>query len=241
VVAQQARILDDGAKATTTRIRRDHRNGIEPHEETLTQNFVSDYVARVRRAKLRARANEFTKRQEAQLFGADVALWFVNAAGQFAGIYLQAKVLRRDDSYRGLNRSNRWGPQHQTLIDAGTRDGSSPGTPSTTGSAARSLPPRFADTETGRRTSTASISRVRTRWRRTSSTASSGPTWRRCVRRSVALSGIGVAGAAEALLLVLDQVMAVRLAPEMVRVLLFRISPLLSWGLHVRGSNRGPD
>jgi hypothetical protein len=123
VVALQARILDDGAKATTTRIRRDHRNGIEPHEETLTQNFVSDYVARVRRAKMRARANEFTKRQEAQLFGADVALWFVNAAGQFAGIYLQAKVLRRDDSYRGLNHSNRWGPQNQTLIDAGNRDG----------------------------------------------------------------------------------------------------------------------
>ena len=44
-------------------------------------------------------------------------------SGQFAGIYLQAKVLRRDDSYRGLNHSNRWGPQNQTLIDAGNRDG----------------------------------------------------------------------------------------------------------------------
>jgi hypothetical protein len=123
VVAQQARILDDGAKATTRRVRRDHRNGIDPHEETLTQNFVSDYVAKVRRSKMRARVNEFTKRQEARLYGADIALWFVNATGQFAGIYLQAKVLRRDDTYRGLNHSNRWGSQHQTLIDAGNRDG----------------------------------------------------------------------------------------------------------------------
>lgn len=123
MVAQQARILDDGAKATTRRVRRDHKNGIDPHEETLTQNFISDYVTKVRRSRMRARANEFTKRQEAQLFGADIALWFVNAAGQFAGVYLQAKVLRRDDTYRGLNRTNRWGPQHQTLVDAGTRDG----------------------------------------------------------------------------------------------------------------------
>ena len=123
MVATQARILDDGAKATTKRVRRDHRNGIDPHEETLTQNFVSDYVAKVRRSKMRARANEFTKRQEAQLYGADIALCFVNASGQFAGVYLQAKVLRRDDTYRGLNRTNRWGPQHQTLIDAGSRDG----------------------------------------------------------------------------------------------------------------------
>lgn len=123
MVAQQARILDDGAKAITRRVRRDHRNGIDPHEETLTQNFVSDYVAKVRRAKMRARVNEFTKRQEAQLFGADIALWFFNAADEYAGIYLQAKVLHQDDSYRGLNHSNRWGPQHQTLVDAATRDG----------------------------------------------------------------------------------------------------------------------
>lgn len=123
MVAQQARILDDGAKATTKRVRRDHTNGLDPHEETLTQNFVSDYVAKVRRSKMRARANEFTKRQEARLYGADIALWFVNATGQFAGVYLQAKVLRRDDTYRGLNHRNRWGRQHQTLVDAGARDG----------------------------------------------------------------------------------------------------------------------
>ena len=123
MAAQQARILDDGAKATTRRVRRDHKNGIDPYEETLTQNFVSDYVAKVRRLKLRARVNEFTKRQEAQIYGADIALWFVNAADQFAGVYLQAKVLRRDDTYRGLSHRNRWGTQYQTLVDAGNRDG----------------------------------------------------------------------------------------------------------------------
>jgi hypothetical protein len=83
-IAEQARILDDEAKATSKRMLRDHRNAIEPHEETLTQNFVSEYVARVRRAKMRVSVNEFTRRQEARLFGADLAIWFTNSRDEFA-------------------------------------------------------------------------------------------------------------------------------------------------------------
>ena len=122
MVAQIARILDDGARATTRRVRRDHRNGIDPREETLTQNFISDFVNRVRGSKMRARAREFTKHEEGGRYGADIAIWFVNAAGQFAGVYLQAKVLRQDDTYRGLNHKNRIGTQNKMLIDAGIRD-----------------------------------------------------------------------------------------------------------------------
>lgn len=122
-IAKQARVLDQGAAATSKRILRDHRNGIEPREETLTQNFVSEYVARTRRTKLNAGASEFARRDEARLYGADIALWFTNAAGQFAGVYLQAKVLRSDNTYRGLDHRNQHGRQFDTLIGAARRDG----------------------------------------------------------------------------------------------------------------------
>lgn len=121
-IAELARILDDGAKATNKRINRDHRNGLEPHEETLTQNFVSDYVARTRLAQLLASANEFTKYQEGRMFGADIALWFTNDKGRFAGIYLQAKVMRQDGTYRSLNHKNSHGLQHAMLTHAASRD-----------------------------------------------------------------------------------------------------------------------
>lgn len=122
-IAKQARVLDQGAAATSKRILRDHRNGIEPREETLTQNFVSEYVARTRRTKLNAGASEFARRDEARLYGADIALWFTNAAGQFAGVYLQAKVLRSDNTYRRLDHRNQHGRQFDTLIGAARRDG----------------------------------------------------------------------------------------------------------------------
>lgn len=122
-IAKQARILDDGAKSTNKRILRDHRNGVTPHEETLTQNFVSDYIAKIRRAQLRASVSEFTKRQEARLYGADIALWFVNAAGAFAGVHLQSKVLRSDGTYVGLDHHNRHGRQYDMLIEGANREG----------------------------------------------------------------------------------------------------------------------
>ncbi|MGV9195094.1 DUF6615 family protein [Microbacterium sp. MC2] len=122
-IAKQARILDDGAKSTNKRILRDHGNGVTPHEETLTQNFVSDYIAKIRRAKLRASVNEFTKQQEARLYGADIALWFVNAAGKFAGVHLQSKVLRSDGTYGGLDHHNRHGRQYDMLINGAKREG----------------------------------------------------------------------------------------------------------------------
>lgn len=122
-IAKLSRILDDGAKSTNKRILRDHRNGIATHEETLTQNFVSDYIAKIRRAKLRASVNEFTKRQEARLYGADIALWFVNAAGRFAGVHLQSKVLRSDGTYVGLDHHNRHGRQYDMLINGAKREG----------------------------------------------------------------------------------------------------------------------
>lgn len=122
-LAKQARILDDGATRTNKRILRDRGNGVTPHEETLTQNFVSDYVAMVRRAKLRASVNEFTRWQEANLYGADLALWFVNAAGTFAGVHLQAKVLRTNDTYVGLDHRNSRGRQHDMLISGASQAG----------------------------------------------------------------------------------------------------------------------
>lgn len=120
-VAQQARIFDLGAKDTRARILHDRRIGLEPAEETLTQNFASNYLARVRKAGLRARVREFTKWQEAHLVGADLALWFHDGSGNFAGIYLQAKRLFPDGTYRGLNHGS--GRQHATLVSGAGRDG----------------------------------------------------------------------------------------------------------------------
>lgn len=120
-VAQQARIFDLGAKETRARILHDRRIGLEPAEETLTQNFASSYLARVRKAGLQARVREFTKWQEAHLVGADLALWFHDGSGRFVGIYLQAKRLFPDGTYRGLNHGN--GRQHRTLVNGASRDG----------------------------------------------------------------------------------------------------------------------
>jgi len=120
-VAGQARILDIGATRMRGRILHDRRLGLEPSEETLTQNFVSDYAARVRRAGLSADVREFTKHEESTLVGADIALWFYDAAGSYAGIYLQAKRLFPDGTYRGLNHAH--GRQYQMLIDGARRDG----------------------------------------------------------------------------------------------------------------------
>lgn len=122
-VAKLARVLDQGARDTCSRILRDHRNDLEPHEETLTQNFVSGYVSRTRAAKLRSTTKEFTRWEEARHYGADVALWFTNTRGEFAGVYLQSKVLRRDGAYRGLDHTNSHGRQYDTLVSAGARDG----------------------------------------------------------------------------------------------------------------------
>lgn len=121
LVASQARLLDRGAKDTRDRILHDRRYRLHPSEETLTQNFVSDYVARVRRAGLRATAREFNKYEESHLFGADIALWFYDGAGHYAGIYLQAKRQFVDDTYRGLDHGSRH--QYLTLVDGARRDG----------------------------------------------------------------------------------------------------------------------
>jgi len=120
-IASQARVLDLGATDTRDRILHDRRLGVEPGEETLTQNFVSGYLARTRRSGLSATAREFTKHEESHLVGADVALWFHDGEGHYAGIYLQAKRQFADDTYRGLNHGG--GRQHQTLIHGAGRDG----------------------------------------------------------------------------------------------------------------------
>ena len=121
LIASQARLLDRGATDTRDRILHDRRFGLHPSEETLTQNFVSDYLARVRRAGVGAVAREFNKFEESHLFGADVALWFHDGAGHYAGIYLQAKRQFVDDTYRGLDHGSL--RQYQTLVDGARRDG----------------------------------------------------------------------------------------------------------------------
>lgn len=122
-VAKLARILDQGAKDTHSRILRDHRNGLGPHEETMTQNFISGYVSRIRTAKVNAAAGEFTRWDEARYFGADIALWFMNCSDEFAGVYLQSKILKSDDTYQKLDHTNSHGRQYDTLVSAAARDG----------------------------------------------------------------------------------------------------------------------
>lgn len=119
-IASQARVLDVGAADTRNRILHDRRLGVQPVEETLTQNFISGYLARVRRSRLSATAREFTKHEEHNLVGADIALWFHDGSGHYAGIYLQAKRQFADDTYRGLTHGG--GRQHQTLVDGARRD-----------------------------------------------------------------------------------------------------------------------
>ncbi len=120
-IASQARVLDLGAADTRNRILHDRRLGVQPGEETLTQNFVSGYLARVRRSGLGATAREFTKHEESHLVGADIALWFHDGSGHYAGIYLQAKRQFPGDTYHGLDHGG--GRQHQTLVDGARRDG----------------------------------------------------------------------------------------------------------------------
>lgn len=117
-----AHILDQGARETNKRVLRDTRNGLRAHEPTLTQNFVSDYLSRARRASLATRVREFTIHEEATAFGADLALWFTDG-GQFVGVYLQAKAIYQDQTYRGLDHANHHGTQYDTLVKAAVRDG----------------------------------------------------------------------------------------------------------------------
>lgn len=118
-----AHILDQGARGTNKRVLRDARNGLRAHEPTLTQNFVSDYLSRARRASLATRVREFTIHEEATAFGADLALWFTDGVGQFAGVYLQAKAIYQDQTYRRLDHANHHGTQYDMLVEAAVRDG----------------------------------------------------------------------------------------------------------------------
>ena len=110
-------LLDDLARSTRKRILRDRAYGLEPHEETLTQNIVSDLTHALSASGSKSFAYEVPKYLEATVYGADIAFWIQNKAGQLAGILLQAKrQFNRDDTYRDLDHSNKTGGQQYTLL-----------------------------------------------------------------------------------------------------------------------------
>ncbi len=119
-------LLDRQSSEVRARIVADRSLGLEPHEETLTQNFVSAYARAARHAGLRTRVKEFTKYQESHLYGADLAIWFQALDGKLSGIHLQAKRLFRDDTYRGLDHSSKQGRQFDLLVDGARASRASP-------------------------------------------------------------------------------------------------------------------
>jgi hypothetical protein len=137
-------LLDALATKMRRRILRDRGHGLEPHEETHTQNFVSDLTDGLSLVGSKAFAHEIPRHLEARLYGADIAFWIQNKQGHLAGILVQAKrQFYRDDTYRDLDHSNKTGgKQYQLLVDSAKAagllagyafyNGLTPGQPSST-------------------------------------------------------------------------------------------------------------
>lgn len=95
-------ILNKAAAETRARIVGDRRLGLEPHEETLTQNFVSFISRSVREFELPVAMVEIDRRSESRLYGADIAIWIRGRSGGLMGLHLQAKRQYLDDTYHGI-------------------------------------------------------------------------------------------------------------------------------------------
>lgn len=120
-------ILESLSAGMRARIRGDRAAGLEPHEETLTQNLVSALRRQLAGTGARVYVREIPRHEEALLYGADLAVWFQDAGGLLAGIHLQAKRQYADDTYRRLDHANAHGAQHDRLLSgaraAGARAG----------------------------------------------------------------------------------------------------------------------
>lgn len=117
------RLLDTMAAKTRRRIRRDRRNGLDAHEETLTQNLVSELTEGLKAQGLAVTVQEIPRYAEAHTFGADIALWLQNSDGRLAGIHLQAKRQYPNDTYRDLDHTNSDGLQYDLLISGAASSG----------------------------------------------------------------------------------------------------------------------
>ncbi|WP_433002481.1 hypothetical protein [Kribbella sp. CA-294648] len=95
-------ILNKAAADTRARIIGDRRLGLEPHEETLTQNLVSFISRSVHELELPVAMVEIDRRSESRLYGADIALWIRGRSGGLMGLHLQAKRQYLDDTYHGI-------------------------------------------------------------------------------------------------------------------------------------------
>ncbi|MEV8375188.1 DUF6615 family protein [Kribbella sp. NPDC056861] len=95
-------VLNNAAAMTRERIVRDRLLGLDPHEETLTQNLTSQIIGGVAPGSLPVAMKEIDRRSESRLYGADLALWIRGRSGKLAGLHLQAKRQYPDDTYRKL-------------------------------------------------------------------------------------------------------------------------------------------
>ena len=108
--------LESLAIGTHDRITSDRAVGLEPREETLTQNLVSELRASFLASGARVFAREIPRHEESTLYGADLALWFQNTSGDLSGTHFQAKRQYDDDSYRDLDHSNKTDTQFELLV-----------------------------------------------------------------------------------------------------------------------------
>lgn len=109
--------LENLAIGTHDRITSDRAVGLEPREETLTQNLVSGLRASFLASGARVFAREIPRHEESTLYGADLALWFQDTSGDLSGTHFQAKRQYDDDSYRKLNHYNKTDTQFNLLVD----------------------------------------------------------------------------------------------------------------------------
>ena len=108
--------MESLAIGTHDRITSDRAVGLEPREETLTQNLVSGLRASFQASGARVFAREIPRYEESTLYGADLALWFQDTSGALSGTHFQAKRQYKDDTYRDLDHSNKTDTQYDLLV-----------------------------------------------------------------------------------------------------------------------------